>query len=66
MFFSSINICQGSYLNMRLIGRVFKYLLRVPASVNAMTGIFAYLTYPIRTENAAEALKYPFSYTGFL
>ena len=75
MFFHALIFAgsPGSCLNMRLIGRVFKHLLRDLASVNAMKQtysivILAYFTFfnPICTENAAKTLNCPFSYTGFL
>ena len=52
---------------MRLIGLMFKHLLRDPANVNAMKQscviiILAFLpySYQIHTENAAKTFKFPF------
>ena len=58
---------------MRLLGRVFKHRPRDLASVNETkmcdyySCIFYHLFYSnqIHTENVAQTLKYPFSYTGF-
>ena len=51
MFFHTLTFAgsRGSYLNMRLLGRVFKHHPRDPANVNAMkqtcvTVILAYFT----------------------
>ena len=75
MFFHALTFAgsRGCCLNTRPIGRVIKHLPRDPANVNAMKHtcvivILAYFTLfqQIRTENAANTLNCPFSYTGFL